>query len=165
MTEVNFVWAEDLDGWIGKDHDLPWHVSADLRHFKRETVGRPVVMGRRTYESIGRPLPHRENVVLTHHPVEDGRVQSLATTADFKQWLARTPEQEVAVIGGAQVFAQLLDQATILTRTVINGHYAGDTKMPPIDYDRWQLVDRQPVEEAGQVVCWFEKWVLNVKQD
>ena len=49
MTEVNFVWAEDLDGWIGKDHDLPWHVSADWRHFKKETVGHPVVMGRRTY--------------------------------------------------------------------------------------------------------------------
>ena len=165
MTEVNFVWAEDLDGWIGKDHDLPWYVSADLRHFKKETVGHPVVMGRRTYESIGRPLPQRENIVLTHHLIADERVQSFATTADFKQLLAQTDAETVSVIGGAQIFAQLLDQATVLTRTVINGHYDGDTKMPPIDYDQWHRVSREPVEEAGQVVCWFEKWVLDVKKD
>lgn len=71
----------------------------------------------------------------------------------------------MSVIGGAQVFAQLLDQATVLTRTVINGHYGGDTKMPPIDYDQWHRVSREPVEEAGQVVCWFEKWVLDVKKN
>ncbi|MFR0771319.1 MAG: dihydrofolate reductase [Limosilactobacillus pontis] len=57
--------AEDLDGWIGKNNALPWHVPADMRHFKRVTMGHPVIMGRRTYESIGRPLPHRENIVLT----------------------------------------------------------------------------------------------------
>ena len=56
MTAISFVWAEDLDGWIGKDNALPWHVPADMRHFKRVTMGHPVVMGRRTYESIGRPL-------------------------------------------------------------------------------------------------------------
>lgn len=163
MTEVNFVWAEDLDGWIGKNHALPWHVSADLRHFKQETLDHPVVMGRRTYESIGRPLPRRENIVLTHRPVNDGRVRSFSAMADFNRWLAQTTADQVAVIGGAQIFSQLLDQATVLTRTVINGHYDGDTKMPPINYDQWHLASRQPVEEAGQVICWFEKWILDVK--
>ena len=66
MTAISFVWAEDLDGWIGKDNTLPWHVPADMRHFKQVTTGHPIIMGRRTYESIGRPLPHRENIVLTH---------------------------------------------------------------------------------------------------
>lgn len=163
MTEVNFVWAEDLDGWIGKDQGLPWHVSADLRHFKQVTMGHPVVMGRSTYDSIGRPLPKRPNLVLSHHPVEDERVTTFQDIASLQRWLANCDIDEVAVIGGAKIFAQLLPQATVLTRTVINGHFAGDTKMPPISYDRWHLVDRQPVEEKGQPICWFEKWVLDVK--
>ena len=62
MTAISFVWAEDLDGWIGKDNTLPWHVPADMRHFKQVTTGHPIIMGRRTYESIGRPLPHRETL-------------------------------------------------------------------------------------------------------
>lgn len=163
MTEVNFVWAEDLDGWIGKDQGLPWHVSADLRHFKKVTTGHPVVMGRSTYDSIGHPLPNRTNIVLSHHPVTDEGVTTFSTISSLQQWVASCRADEVAVIGGAKVFSQLLSQATVLTRTVINGHFAGDTKMPPINYDQWQLVDRQPVEENGQPVCWFEKWVLNVK--
>lgn len=165
MTEVNFVWAEDLDGWIGKDQGLPWHVSADLRHFKQVTTGHPIVMGRSTYDSIGHPLPNRTNLVLSHHPIKDTGVTTFATISDLQQWVANCNADEVAIIGGARVFAQLLSQATVLTRTVINGHFAGDTKMPPINYDQWRLVDRQPVEENGQPVCWFEKWVLNVKQD
>lgn len=165
MTEVNFVWAEDLDGWIGKDQGLPWHVSADLRHFKKVTTGHPVVMGRSTYDSIGHPLPNRTNIVLSHHPVVDEGVTTFSTISSLQQWIASCHADEVAVIGGAKVFSQLLSQATVLTRTVINGHFAGDTKMPPINYDQWHLVDRQPVEENGQPVCWFEKWVLDVKQD
>ncbi|MGM9891726.1 dihydrofolate reductase [Limosilactobacillus sp.] len=161
MTEINFVWAEDLDGWIGKNQALPWHVSADLRHFKAVTLGKPVVMGRRTFESIGRPLPQRTNVVLTHRPLLNDQVQTVPTVTKLKEWLATCKADQVAVIGGAKVFAELLPLATCLTRTVINGHYDGDTKMPPIDYDRWQLVDRQEVLADGQVSCWFETWQLN----
>ena len=65
MREVNFIWAEDLDGWIGKDNQVPWHVSADLKHFRKLTANHPVIMGRKTYNSIGQPLPHRQNIVLT----------------------------------------------------------------------------------------------------
>lgn len=162
MAKINFVWAEDLDGWIGKDNGLPWHVSADMRHFKDVTMGHPVVMGRSTYDSIGRPLPKRLNIVLTHHEVADDRIKTFASLAALKTWLNST-DDEVAVIGGARVFEQLLPLANVLTRTVINGHFNGDTKMPPINYDQWQLVDRQAVQENDRNVCWFEKWELNVE--
>lgn len=165
MPDVNFVWAEDLDGWIGKDQSLPWHVSADMKHFKSVTMDHPVIMGRATYDSIGRPLPHRTNLVVTHHPLTDKRVHSLSTVNELKSWLANCQEKQVAVIGGAQLFTELLPIATRLTRTVINGHFNGDTKMPPIDYERWHLTNRQPVIENGEPVCWFEDWVLNVEQD
>ena len=162
MAKINFVWAEDLDGWIGKDNGVPWHVSADLHHFKEETMGHPVVMGRSTYDSIGRPLPKRLNIVLTHRDIADDRIQTFSSLLALQEWLDSSDE-EVMVIGGARLFEQLLPLANVLTRTVINGRFNGDTKMPPIDYDQWQLVDRQPVKENGTLVCWFEKWVLHVK--
>ena len=163
MTAISFVWAEDLDGWIGKDNALPWHVPADMRHFKRGTMGHPVVMGRRTYESIGRPLPHRENIVLTHQDRDIPGVTVVNGVAALRKLLDRLPaDQDACVIGGAGVFDALLPLATGLERTVINGHYHGDTKMPPVDYSRWHLVDRQPVAGDGaEPVCWFEQWRLN----
>lgn len=163
MTAISFVWAEDLDGWIGKDNTLPWHVPADMRHFKQVTMGQPVIMGRRTYESIGRPLPHRENIVLTHRDLMIPGVTVVHDKAALKGLLDRLPDGENAcVIGGAGVFDALLPWATTLERTVINGHYHGDTKMPPVDYSRWHLLDRQTVDGDGAApVCWFEQWQLN----
>ncbi|MGM9906929.1 dihydrofolate reductase [Limosilactobacillus sp.] len=163
MTEISFVWAEDLDGWIGKDNALPWHVPADLRHFKQVTLGHPIIMGRRTYESIGRPLPHRENIVLTHHDLDASGITVVHDLASLKDYLGQLAENKVCVIGGAGVFAALLPLATVLERTVINGHYHGDTKMPPVDYSQWQLVGRQAVVTDGdsRPTCWFEQWRLN----
>ena len=165
MTEVNFVWAADLDGWIGKDQGLPWRVSADLRHFKNVTLGQPVVMGRSTFDSIGRPLPNRTNVVLTHRPIADDRVITYSSVVELKEWLLGGNNDQVAVIGGAKIFAELLPLATVLTRTIINGHYHGDTKMPPINYDRWHRVSRRPIIENGRPVCWFEEWRLNKEEN
>lgn len=166
MTAISFVWAEDLDGWIGKDNTLPWHVPADMRHFKQVTMGHPIIMGRRTYESTGRPLPHRENIVLTHQELTVPGITVIHDLTALQRYLDQLPADETAcVIGGAGVFSTLLPIATDLERTVINGHYHGDTKMPPVDYSRWQLVDRQtiPADGDAQPICWFEHWRLNVK--
>lgn len=163
MENINYVWAEDLDGNIGKNGTLPWHVKADMQHFKQVTMNHPVIMGRTTYDSIGRPLPHRENIVLSHRPIADQQVTTLTSLRALQDWLAASQAPEIDVIGGAQLFAALLPQATTFYKTVINGHYDGDTKMPPINYDQWHLVDRQTVSEDGQPVCWFETWRLNVK--
>lgn len=163
MTEIHFVWAEDLDGWIGKDKQLPWHCSADLRHFRQLTSGHPVVMGKSTYDSIGRPLPNRLNIVLTHstHPIAG--VTTVHSVAEL-QTLIKKLAQAVYVIGGAGIFRQLLPMATVLNRTVINGHYRGDVKMPPVDYSRWQLVSQQTAAtlHGGQPDCQFETWHLDV---
>lgn len=163
MTAISFVWAEDLDGWIGKNNALPWHVPADMHHFKRVTMGHPVIMGRRAYESIGRPLPHRENIVLTRQNLVIPGVTVVHDLPALKELLDQLPTGENAcVIGGARVFAALLPLATVLEKTVINGHYDGDTKMPPVDYSQWHLVDRQAVNDDGPIpVCWFERWRLN----
>ncbi|MDO4903489.1 MAG: dihydrofolate reductase [Limosilactobacillus sp.] len=163
MTEISFVWAEDLDGWIGKNHDLPWNVPADLKHFKEVTLGHPIVMGKTTYDSIGRPLPKRTNIVLTHQTIDNDKVLTFDNVDDLMDWIEKSGEAEVAIIGGARVFDQMMPQATVLYRTVINGHYDGDTKMPPLDYEQWHMVDRQPVEENGETICWFEKWILDEK--
>lgn len=167
MAEVSFVWAEDLDGWIGKDNILPWHVPADMRHFRQVTMGHPVIMGRSTYESIGRPLPHRENIVLTHRELTVPGLTVVHDLAELKAVVESLPDNEVAcIIGGARIFQATLPMATILERTVINGHYHGDTKMPPVDYSRWHLLDRQAVtdeQSKGEPLCWFEQWRLNVE--
>lgn len=164
MTEIHFVWAEDLDGWIGKDNCLPWHSSADMRHFRELTTGHPIVMGRNTYDSIGRPLPHRQNIVLTHRKLATPNLTIVPNIEELKKLLASLKEPAY-VIGGSGVFHQLMTLATVLDRTIINGHYHGDVKMPPVDYSRWHLAKRQPIIKAGtdEVECWFETWHSDVE--
>lgn len=165
MKDIHYIWAEDLDGWIGKDNSLPWNVPADMKHFRQLTGSHPVVMGKRTYDSIGRPLPHRENIVLTSHPWQETGLHFATSVKELKKIFATLTDPTIYVIGGAQVFNALLKDVTSLDRTVINGHYHGDTKMPPVDYSRWQLMDRQTVmtPDQGDIACWFETWRLNVK--
>lgn len=162
MREIHFIWAEDLDGWIGKDNSMPWHVSEDLKHFKQLTTGHPVVMGRHTYNSMGKPLPNRQNIVLTHQAIANDDVIVVHDVETLDQLVDALPDNQVFIIGGAHIYQLLLGMATHLNRTVINGHFAGDVKMPPIDYDQWHLQDRTAVKDAdGQVKCWFEDWTLN----
>ena len=107
MAEISFVWAQDEAGWIGKDNDLPWHLPADLKHFKAVTLGKPIVMGYNTYVSIGRPLPKRENIVITHRDVDLSGVAVLHSVAELHDLLThRLADQDVAIIGGAGLFNQ-----------------------------------------------------------
>lgn len=165
MTTINLIWAEDLNGWIGQRNRLPWHVSADLRHFRKLTTGHPIVMGKNTYESMGnRPLPHRQNLVLTHQDLANDQITIFHSFDDIQQYLQQNPA-DYFIIGGARIYQQFLPLATDLYRTVINQHVNGDTKMPAIDYHRWHLVDRKPVQQDRLIDCWFEHWNLDVKQD
>jgi len=119
---------------IGADNEMPWHLPADLRHFKQVTLGKPVVMGRRTFESIGRPLPGRTNIVLTR----DASWQAPGVL------VAHTPEQalelagevdEVMIIGGGKVYQDFLPQAQRLYLTHVAAEPQGDTRFP--DYERY----------------------------
>lgn len=161
MAEISFVWAQDEAGWIGKDNDLPWHLPADLKHFKAVTLGKPIVMGYNTYVSIGRPLPKRENIVITHRDVDLSGVAVLHSVAELHDLLThRLADQDVAIIGGAGLFNQTLALVNVLERTVVEGNFHGDKKMPLIDYDQWTLVKKEPVISDDPAIpsCQFERW-------
>ncbi|SEQ80152.1 type 3 dihydrofolate reductase [Basfia succiniciproducens] len=122
---------------IGKDNQMPWHLPADLKWFKENTLGKPVIMGRKTFESIGRPLPKRVNIVLSRQPLEHEGViwkESLESALDFLKDSA-----EIMLIGGGQLFEQYLSQADKLYFTEIQAELKGDTFFPAINTDEWEI--------------------------
>ena len=136
---VSLVVAASTNNVIGRDGGLPWHLPDDLRHFKRITTGKPVIMGRRTYESIGRPLPDRHNIVMTRDPgyVAEGCdvVSSVAEALDVAG-----DANEVMVIGGGQVYRDLLLRADRIYMTRVQAEVQGDAFFPGIDGNGWRLV-------------------------
>ncbi len=103
---------------IGRDNALPWHISADLKRFKALTLGKPVLMGRRTYQSIGRPLPGRENLVLTREASFD--VAGVQVHGDLDEALATITQAEVMVIGGGEIYAQAIPRAVRMHLTLVD---------------------------------------------
>lgn len=128
---------------IGLDNRLLWHLPRDLRHFKSITLGRPVVMGRSTFDSIGRPLPRRRNIVLTRQ--RDLRIPGCEMAHDLEEALARAGDSgdEVMVIGGARVYAQAMPLATRLVLTHVESDIDGDAYFPAIDAAVWQAVSEE----------------------
>lgn len=168
MTEIAFVWAEDEAGWIGKEGHLPWHLPVDLKHFKEVTMNHPIVMGANTYRSIGRPLPHRKNIVVSHHQINDPGVITVGSVSELQRLLREQyADQAVCIIGGAGLFKQTVSLVNVLLRTVVAGDHSGDVKMIPINYQDWQLQKKTVVPSTETTVpsCRFEKWVLNKEQD
>lgn len=130
---------------IGKDNALPWRLPADLRRFRERTHGKVVLMGRRTLESIGGPLPSRTNLVLSRDPAYAApgcvTVGSLAQALD-----ATRGEDEIFVIGGAEVFGQLLPLAERMYLTEIDASFEGDAHFPEVAAEEWEEVEREPHE-------------------
>ena len=148
--------AMDRNRLIGANNELPWRLPADLWHFKACTLGKPVLMGRKTCESLPFALPGRQNLVLTHNPgfARDGfqRVES----EELMQW----PAEEVMVIGGATVYRQFLPLASRLLITHIDHEFSGDTWFPAWDPDQWQVVSRisHPADEKNPWACEFVEY-------
>jgi dihydrofolate reductase len=148
---VTIVAAIAANGVIGREGRLPWRLPADLRHFRRLTLGHVVVMGRRTYESIGHPLPGRTVVVvsrsLTNLPgTADDSQPAAVYTADSVEAavaLALEIDEEVFVVGGAQVYAAALDIADQMVLTLLDARPNGDTWFPEVDWTRWREAERQ----------------------
>jgi dihydrofolate reductase len=135
---------------IGRDHALPWHLPADLRHFRRLTLGKPVIMGRSTHEAIGRPLPERFNIVLSRDPAYSS--PGCTVVQDPEGALAAAgPAPEVMVIGGAYVYRAFLPRADRIYLTLVHGRFAGDTWFPPLESGVWAERDREdhPPDEAN----------------
>lgn len=127
---------------IGRGGDLPWHLSADLRRFRRLTTGHAIIMGRKTYESIGRPLPKRRSIVITRQA--DYAAEGIETAGSLDGALALVAEDEEAfVIGGAEVFREALPRAGRLYLTRVHAEFEGDVYLPPFDEADWTLTNEE----------------------
>jgi len=139
---VYLVAAVSRNGIIGANGKLPWHLPEDLKHFKSLTLGHPVIMGRRTWESLGKPLPGRENIVVSRRPGYEAAGASVAASLDAA--IALCAGEPVAfVIGGAEIYAAALPLANGLVLTEIHNNYDGDTRFPEWDRQRWRETQRK----------------------
>ncbi|UCB53949.1 MAG: type 3 dihydrofolate reductase [Thiotrichales bacterium] len=136
---VSIIAAMDRNRLIGNRNQLPWHLPADLAHFKAVTMGKPVIMGRKTFESIGRPLPGRTNIVLTRSA--DFDADGVITVPSLRQALeSAAGEDEVMIIGGSSIYALALPDADRLYLTYIEDAFEGDAWFPEYDEAQWRVV-------------------------
>ncbi|MBO9129348.1 dihydrofolate reductase [Bacillus sp. 165] len=136
---ISLIWAMDDNCTIGKNNDLPWRLPADLGYFKKVTYGHPVVMGRKTYESIGKPLPGRENIVVTRN--KEYQPEGVTVVHSLEEVQAQ--EKDVFVIGGAQLYKQALPLADRLYVTHIHEVFEGDTYFPQFEKEEWQVITQE----------------------
>jgi dihydrofolate reductase len=145
---VTLIVARARNGVIGKDNAMPWKIPGEQAYFKRVTMGHPIIMGRRTWESIGRPLPGRRSIVVTRNPEFSAAGAEVVGSLDAA--LARVGDApEAFVIGGAQLYAAALPRADRLLITEIDRDFDGDTFMPAPDIDRWRETQRESHPPAG----------------
>lgn len=143
MTILSMIVATADNNIIGKDNDMPWHLPADLAYFKKVTLGKPIIMGRKTFESIGRPLPGRRNIVISRD--ESYQAEGIDSVTSVEQALALVDgsdgnegAEEIMVIGGGAIYAHCLPKADRLYITHINAAIDGDTQFPNYDDGSWK---------------------------
>lgn len=150
-AQLTLVVAIDRDNGIGVDNRMPWHLPQDLAHFKRVTLGKPVIMGRKTFDSIGRPLPGRRNIVITRNA--DWSHDGAERAASLDAAIALLDGAPASIIGGAQIFNAAIDLADAMIVTHIDYRFTCDTFFPRIDPALWQETARDPhhqLPDAGQ---------------
>jgi dihydrofolate reductase len=157
MSRISFVVAVSRDGVIGRAGGLPWHISSDLKRFKAITMGKPLVMGRKTWESLPkRPLPGRQNIVITRQ--KNYQAEGAVVVADAASALAAAGEvEEICVIGGGEIFAKFLAKADRIYLTEVDLEVEGDVRFPVIDPGQWletarEIHPRGPNDSAGFVL-------------
>jgi dihydrofolate reductase len=143
---ISFHLARADNGVIGRDGQLPWRLPADLKRFKAQTMGKPMIMGRKTFESFLAPLPGRRHIVLTRDPAWQAPGAEVAHTVEAA--LALAGSDDVAVIGGAEVFALFLDQADRVELTEVHLEAAGDAVVPPFSAE-WREAAREDHPAEG----------------
>ncbi|MCB0396037.1 MAG: dihydrofolate reductase [Flavobacteriales bacterium] len=140
--ELSFIVAVAENNVIGQDNQLPWHLPADLKYFKKITTGHTIIMGRKTYESIGKPLPNRRSVIVTRQTGYEASgctvVASIAEALDLC-----SDEQEVFLIGGAELYSHAMDRADKLYITHIHHTIQGDRYFPEITKNTWKEIERE----------------------
>jgi dihydrofolate reductase len=141
-TRIYLIAAVAKNGVIGANGKLPWHLPEDLKHFKNLTLGHPVIMGRRTWESLGKPLPGRENIVISRKAGFEAPGASVASTIAAAVALC-SGEPLAFVIGGAEIYAAALPLADGLVLTEIQKDYEGDTRFPDWDRQAWRVSQKE----------------------
>jgi dihydrofolate reductase len=152
---IALVVAIAENGVIGRDGQLPWRLPTDLKRFRKLTLGKPIIMGRKTYESIGRPLDGRDNIVVTRRAdFAPAGVHVIGSTAEALALActlaADRGTDEIAIIGGADIFRAAIADADRIYLTLVRGRPAGDVRMPLPDPQAWQETSREPMSQAGQ---------------
>lgn len=157
--KISIVVAASANNVIGVDGDLPWRLPEDLKKFKSITMGKPMIMGRATYDSIGRALPGRKSIVLTRQPDFAAAGCHIATSVEAALQLAGDAG-EVMVIGGGKVYEQFLAMANRVYLTRVDAVVDGDTVFPELDKEEWRLVESQafPAGDCRQHGFAFETW-------
>lgn len=159
---VSLIVAMTENRVIGRDGDMPWRLSDDLRRFKRITMGHHIVMGRKTYESIGLPLPGRTSVVISRSANYDHPDIRVARSLKEAFSIAKS-DDEVFITGGAQIFALALPRVERIYLTRIHCNLEGDTFFPEVDWTEWQLTEdeRHPADERNDHDYSFQLWSRN----
>ncbi|QZN98150.1 type 3 dihydrofolate reductase [Symbiopectobacterium purcellii] len=135
---ISLIAALAVDRVIGMENAMPWHLPADLAWFKRQTLNKPIIMGRNTFRSIGQPLPGRKNIVVSSRAGDDERVTWVSTLEAALE--AASDAEEVMVIGGGSIYQQMLPQASRMYLTHIDAEVEGDTHFPEYEPDAWSSV-------------------------
>ncbi len=135
---------------IGLSNKMPWHLSADLKKFKKITMGSPILMGRKTYESIGHPLPGRDNIIISRNP--DYKQEGCFVFDDIEKAITQFEQHdEIFIIGGASFYKSMLPRADFLYLTQINKNFDGDVFFPYIDSKAWKEIEREDIADDPAV--------------
>lgn len=142
MTELHMIVAHARNGVIGKEGKLPWYLPEDLRYFKRTTLGKPVIMGRKTWETLGRPLPGRRNIVVTRQ--KDYVAEGADVVGSIEAALSLVADAPVAfIMGGAQIYKESMPLVQVAHITYINADFEGDAFFTPLKDDEWTLIEEE----------------------
>ena len=134
---ISLIAAMDRNRLIGNNNQLPWHLPADFAHFKAATMGKPIVMGRKTFESIGKPLPGRTNIVLSRNP--ESCFEGAVCVSNFDEAMAVVPDaEEIMIIGGSTIYEMLMPRADRMYITYVDAEFDGDAWFPAIDKSQWR---------------------------
>lgn len=144
---ISLVVAHDMHRLIGRDNELPWHIPEDLAYFKRVTMGKPIIMGRKTFESIGRPLPGRTNYIVTRNTSYSAPGVLVFHSVEAAVEAAKQEADEVMIIGGADIFSMSLAFADRLYITRIEHAFKGDTYFPAYE-EQWRLMSESAKQET-----------------
>lgn len=136
---VSLIAALDKNRLIGANNGMPWHLPADFKHFKKITMGKPVVMGRKTFESIGRPLPGRQNIVISRNGFSADGITSVDSIDAALQLV--NDIDEVMIIGGANIYQQMIEKADRLYLTHVEAECEGDAWFPEFDMSEWNIIN------------------------